>query len=113
MLRSLSASVLLYFRKREFNSTPLWGSEAKPRVLNDSPVDCQTQRCPSPQARLGGPSETVGEVVGALTFFVGNKNLYYGVSGAQNKAPSGRELAPKVTEGECVKFDFVSVDKRK
>ena len=24
--------------------TPLWGSEAKPRVLNDSLVDCQTPR---------------------------------------------------------------------
>ncbi len=30
-------------------------SVAKPRVLNDSPVDCQTPRCPSPQARQGGP----------------------------------------------------------
>ena len=30
---------------------PTPGSEAKPRVLNDSPVDCQTPRCPSPQAR--------------------------------------------------------------
>ena len=29
------------------------GSVAKPRVLNDSPVDCQTPRCPSPQARQG------------------------------------------------------------
>ena len=39
--------------------------------------------------------------------------MYYGESEAQIKAPSGRELAPKVSEGECVKFDFVSVDKRK
>ena len=31
------------------------GSEAKPRVLNDSPVDCQTPRCPSPQARPSRP----------------------------------------------------------
>ena len=29
------------------------GSEAKPRVLNDSPMHCQTPRCPSPQARQG------------------------------------------------------------
>ena len=36
--------------------TPLWGSEAKPRVLNDSSVTCQTPRCPSPQARPSSPT---------------------------------------------------------
>ena len=41
---------------------PLWGNVVKPRVLNDSPVDCQTSRCPSPQARQGD-HEVVDEVL--------------------------------------------------
>ena len=39
----------------------LLGSEAKPRVLNDSPADCQTPRCPSTQARQWDHA-VVGEV---------------------------------------------------
>ncbi len=37
-------------RKDASKPSPL-GSEAKLRVLNESPVDSQTPRCPSPQAR--------------------------------------------------------------
>ena len=37
-----------------FIGTP--SSVAKPRVLNDSLNDCQTPRCPSPQARPSSPT---------------------------------------------------------
>ena len=34
-------------------------SVAKPRVLNESPVDSQTPRCPSPQTRLPSPTSKI------------------------------------------------------
>ena len=59
-----SANAELRTRKQASRPSPL-GSEAKPRVLNESPVDSQTPRCPSPQARQGGPL-AVDEVFASL-----------------------------------------------
>ena len=40
---------------------PSGSSEAKPRALNECPVDIQNPRCPSPQARRLSPQVTEGE----------------------------------------------------
>ena len=67
--------ILLWIGK---NGTP--SSVAKPRVLNDSLNDCQTPRCPSPQARPSSPTRQTSTVSHFVSTFKRFCNKEYGTN---------------------------------